>query len=51
MALALKNVLSLYSEKKLYRMYGFESNVEQLVVVGEYFFVKLESGDILGNGT
>ena len=29
-------------------LYGFNSNVSQLLAVGEYFFVKLEDGDIIG---
>lgn len=49
-ALVLKNMLSIYSENKLLRLYGFDSNVEQIVPLGEFFFVKLENNDILGCG-
>ena len=41
MAVVLKNVLSIYEDNKLLTLYGFDSNVEQLVTVGQYFFVKL----------
>lgn len=41
MALALKNVLSIYSSNKLLRMYGFDSNVDQMVPVAQFYFVKL----------
>ena len=34
LALALKNMLSIYSDSKLLRLYGFDSNVDQLVPVG-----------------
>ncbi len=49
-ALALKNMLSIYKDNKLLRLYGFDSNVEQLVPVGEYFFVMLEDGNVIGCG-
>lgn len=50
MALVLKNMMSIYQETKLVRLYGFDSNVEQLVPVGPYFFMKLASGQIIGCG-
>ena len=48
--LVLKNMISIYSQKKLLRLYGFEYNIVQLVPVGPYFFVKLEDGAIVGCG-
>ena len=43
-------MLSIYSDNKLLRLYGFDSNVEQIVPLGDFFFVKLENNDILGCG-
>jgi hypothetical protein len=48
MALVLKNVLSIYHGALLEIVYGFSSNVQQLLALGDYFFVKLEDGAILG---
>jgi hypothetical protein len=48
LALVLKNVLSIYKGKSLQILYGFNSNVSQIIAVGAYFFVKLEEGEIIG---
>ena len=47
-ALVLKNVLSIYEDNKLLTLYGFDHNVEEVVNVGDYFFVKLDNGAIYG---
>ena len=50
MAIVLKNVLSIYEDNKLLTLYGFESNVAEVKAVGDYFFVRLDNGQIYGCG-
>lgn len=47
--LALKNVLSIYEEGELATVYGFDFDIEEMVSVSDYFFVKLSSGQVVGS--
>jgi hypothetical protein len=47
-ALALKNVLSIYDQGDLVKVYGFDFEVLEMVVAGEYFFLKLGDGAVVG---
>lgn len=47
-ALALKNVLSIYHKGELVKVYGFDHEVLEIVVSGAYFFLKLGDGTVIG---
>jgi hypothetical protein len=47
-ALALKNVLSIYEHGEIIKVYGFDYEILEMVVAGNYFFVKLGDGMVVG---